>query len=77
MVRPFLSKDFLAGNAPMEWVRLRDDAFYEKLKIEFIRDGLVDLVAQVRRLGIRSIAIPPLGCGNGGLDWAEVRPLIE
>ncbi|MBN8487935.1 MAG: macro domain-containing protein [Burkholderiales bacterium] len=46
-------------------------------KIEFIRDGLVDLVAQVRRLGIQSIALPPLGCGNGGLDWADVRPLIE
>lgn len=46
-------------------------------KIEFIRDGLVDLVAQVERLGIRSIAVPPLGCGNGGLDWADVRPLIE
>lgn len=46
-------------------------------KIGFIRDGLVDLVAQVKRLGIRSIAVPPLGCGNGGLDWADVRPLIE
>lgn len=46
-------------------------------KIEFIRDGLADLIAQVRRLGIRSIAVPPLGCGNGGLDWADVRPLIE
>lgn len=46
-------------------------------KMAFIRDGLVDLVAQVRRLGIQSIAIPPLGCGNGGLDWAEVHPLIE
>jgi O-acetyl-ADP-ribose deacetylase (regulator of RNase III) len=45
--------------------------------LEFIRDGLVDLVAQVRRLKIRSIAIPPLGCGNGGLDWNDVRPLIE
>lgn len=44
--------------------------------IAFIRDGLVDLVAQVRKLGIRSIAIPPLGCGNGGLDWEEVKPLI-
>ncbi len=46
-------------------------------KIAYIRDGLVDLVSQVKRLGIRSIAIPPLGCGNGGLDWNEVRPLIE
>jgi len=39
--------------------------------------GLVDLIAQVKRLGIRSIAIPPLGCGNGGLDWNEVRHRIE
>lgn len=46
-------------------------------RIEFIREGLVDLVAQIKRLGIRSIAVPPLGCGNGGLDWADVRPLIE
>ena len=33
-------------------------------------------IAQVRERGIRSIAVPPLGCGNGGLDWAVVRPLI-
>jgi O-acetyl-ADP-ribose deacetylase (regulator of RNase III) len=46
-------------------------------KIEFIQDGLLDLVAQIRRLEMRSIAIPPLGCGNGGLDWRKVRPLIE
>jgi O-acetyl-ADP-ribose deacetylase (regulator of RNase III) len=46
-------------------------------KIEFIEEGLEDLVAQVKRLGIKSIAIPPLGCGNGGLAWSRVRPLIE
>lgn len=46
-------------------------------KLEFIRDGLDDLVALVRRLKIRSIAIPPLGCGNGGLNWSDVRPMIE
>ena len=39
--------------------------------------GLKDLVATIRKLHIRSIAIPPLGCGNGGLDWDEVRPRIE
>ena len=47
-----------------------------KSRIEYIRDGLTDLVAQVRRLGIRSIAVPALGCGNAGLAWAAVEPLI-
>jgi len=42
-----------------------------------IEAGLQDLVATIRKLRIRSIAIPPLGCGNGGLNWNEVRPRIE
>lgn len=46
-------------------------------KLKFIEDGLVDLVLQVKRLSIKSIAIPPLGCGNGGLEWSVVKPLIE
>lgn len=48
----------------------------EPSRIEWIRDGLTDLVAQVRTLGIRSIAVPPLGCGLGGLAWTDVEPLI-
>ncbi len=39
--------------------------------------GLKDLMETIRKLHIRSIAIPPLGCGNGGLDWDDVRPRIE
>jgi O-acetyl-ADP-ribose deacetylase (regulator of RNase III) len=46
-------------------------------KIEDIKSGLVDLVQQVQRLDITSIAMPALGCGNGGLNWADVKPLIE
>jgi len=42
-----------------------------------IAAGLDDLVGVVKERGIRSIAIPALGCGNGGLDWQVVRPLIE
>ena len=46
-------------------------------RIEWIRDGLRDLVGVVRARHIRSVAVPPLGCGNGGLDWEIVRREIE
>jgi O-acetyl-ADP-ribose deacetylase (regulator of RNase III) len=45
-------------------------------KLQWIRAGLNELRGEIQRRGIRSIAIPPLGAGNGGLDWAEVKPLI-
>lgn len=48
-----------------------------RAKMEDIEAGLSALVAAIREQGIRSIAIPPLGCGNGGLKWSEVRPRIE
>jgi O-acetyl-ADP-ribose deacetylase (regulator of RNase III) len=49
-----------------------------KSRIEYVRDGLEDLLREIGRLDIHSIALPPLGCGNGGLDWeSEVRPQIE
>ena len=41
-----------------------------------IANGLTDLTNKVRQLEIRSIAIPPLGCGYGGLKWADVEPMI-
>lgn len=46
-------------------------------KLADISTGLADLVTVVRSLGIHSLAVPPLGCGNGGLRWNDVRPLIE
>lgn len=45
-------------------------------RIEYIEEGLHDLVLQVKRLGIKSLALPPLGCGSGGLDWDTVKSLI-
>jgi len=41
-----------------------------------IERGLDHLVAHMAEWGITSLALPPLGCGNGGLAWAEVGPLI-
>lgn len=48
-----------------------------KSRIEDIEAGLVDLVRVIKERNIRSIAIPPLGSGLGGLDWRQVRPRIE
>jgi len=46
-------------------------------RIEWIRAGLVDLHRVIAERGIRSIAIPPLGCGNGKLSWRDIRSEIE
>lgn len=48
-----------------------------KSRIEDIESGLKALVGEIRARGIRSIAIPPLGSGLGGLDWNQVKPMIE
>lgn len=48
-----------------------------KSKVGDIQAGLADLVESLRELAIKSVAIPPLGCGYGGLSWQVVRPLIE
>ncbi|MFI9506878.1 macro domain-containing protein [Nocardia sp. NPDC052566] len=42
-------------------------------KLSYIDDGLVDLLRVIDELGIKTIAIPPLGAGNGGLDWPDVE----
>ncbi len=48
-----------------------------KSKNEFIEEGLKDFVAVINHFDIQSVCIPPLGCGNGGLEWNDVRPMIE
>ena len=46
--------------------------------MEDIESGLKALIADVERLGIKSIAVPTaLGCGLGGLNWSDVRPRIK
>lgn len=53
------------------------DHWKEKSRYEYIESGLKALLKEIQRLGIRSIAIPPLGSGLGGLDWRKVRAMIE
>jgi O-acetyl-ADP-ribose deacetylase (regulator of RNase III) len=46
-------------------------------RMDWIAEGLIDLKSFIRSKGVRSIAIPPLGSGNGGLDWGAVKAKIE
>lgn len=48
-----------------------------KSRIEDIESGLRALVGTVRSYDIHSIAVPPLGSGLGGLNWSDVKPLIN
>lgn len=57
----FPTKDHWKGRSKLEWIRL----------------GLQDLRRVLIQLGVTSVALPPLGAGNGGLDWADVEPMIR
>jgi O-acetyl-ADP-ribose deacetylase (regulator of RNase III) len=51
--------------------------WFLKSKYEYIEKGLEKLAEVIKEYQITSIAIPPLGCGNGGLKWEKVKPMIE
>lgn len=66
-----------AGEGPRFIVNFpTKDHWRSKSKMSYVEDGLDSLLEEIERLSIKSVAMPPLGCGNGGLDWDEVRPLI-
>jgi O-acetyl-ADP-ribose deacetylase (regulator of RNase III) len=48
-----------------------------KSRMSFVEAGLRNFKLTYRQRGITSIAFPPLGCGSGGLQWDEVRPLMN
>lgn len=51
--------------------------WFQKSKYEYIESGLIELVSVIKKENIKSIAIPPLGCGNGGLKWDKVKELMK
>ncbi len=53
------------------------DKWRAKSKIEYIEKGLDALIILIKQLNIKSISLPPLGSGNGGLVWGDVKFLIE
>lgn len=50
--------------------------WFRKSQYDYVEKGLIDLVKVIREYEITSIAIPPLGSGNGGLQWPKVKSLM-
>ncbi len=70
---------FLTGELAPRWIvnfPTKTD-WKSKSRLQDIESGLEDLIRFIRIEKITSLALPPLGCGNGGLDWNVVRPKIE
>ena len=73
------AKSFLDGFFDVFGISRRRLATFEK-RVKKInnKDGFIDLLWKGQILvEMKSISVPPLGCGNGGLDWNIVRPMIE
>ncbi len=51
--------------------------WFKKSQYDYIESGLQDLANIIKEQNIKSVAVPPLGCGNGGLKWEKVKPMIE
>ncbi|MBR3771620.1 MAG: macro domain-containing protein [Clostridium sp.] len=52
------------------------DRWREKSKLRYVEEGMEELVRLLPKLEVKKIAIPPLGCGNGGLIWDDVKNII-
>ena len=66
-------------HAPDRWILLfpTKENWRDSSKIEYLEAGLQKFVDSYAEKGIISIAFPKLGCGNGGLSWDEVKPVME
>ncbi|UNK25913.1 macro domain-containing protein [Serratia plymuthica] len=53
------------------------DNWKKKSQYEFIAKGLASLKKEIIERNITSISIPPLGCGNGGLEWSRVELMLK
>lgn len=69
-ILPFYEGGKLIINFPTK------DKWRKKSEYSYIQDGLSTLIDLLPKLNIRSIAFPPLGCGNGGLEWVNVKDIL-
>ena len=73
-----LSVSLESMNPPYYIINFPTKAHWKgKSKIEYIDSGLDSLISEAKRLELKSVSIPALGSGLGGLDWEQVNTLIQ
>ena len=73
----FDTQELFPSSGPRYLINFPTKAHWRaKSRLEYVEDGLDALVDTIRKYEINTIAIPPLGCGNGGLQWSDVKKLI-
>lgn len=79
-IRPGTTKLFPLreiGGRQVYWAAMATkDNWRDPSQLAWIEPALNELAAAAKAAGVRSIAIPPPGCGNGGLDWRVVEPIV-
>jgi O-acetyl-ADP-ribose deacetylase (regulator of RNase III) len=74
----FITEDFNTTSGDRIIINFPTKTSWKKpSEYKYIEDGLDSLIAEINARKIESIAIPPLGAGNGGLNWERVKKLIE
>lgn len=70
--------EMLLWQSPEKWVLFlpTKEHWREPSELFFVERGLTAFVRDYAMVGITSVAFPALGCGNGGLDWADVKPMM-
>jgi O-acetyl-ADP-ribose deacetylase (regulator of RNase III) len=69
--------DFFNNNSPNVLLFPTKEHWKKKSRIEWIDQGLYYLKEHYKEWNLKSIAMPQLGCGLGGLRWEDVKPLLE
>ncbi|MCC5922058.1 MAG: macro domain-containing protein [Cyclobacteriaceae bacterium] len=76
--RLYVSKDYSLTSGEKYIINFPTKTHWRKpSEYDYIKLGLSDLKRVIKEYDIKSIAIPPLGAGNGGLNWERVKELIK
>lgn len=77
LVPPVISTPLFSETRPAIVLFPTKDHWRDRSRIEWIEAGLAHLKERYQQWGLRSIAMPQVGCGLGGLPWEGVQPIIE